>query len=93
KSAKTSESIKKGIITVECVEGAVNFIEWQTKNDQTKSINQIDDIVKLTEKGEELIKQIEAGAKDVFATEYFILHKCISNPAATIPRDHSKHCA
>ncbi|CAB4478163.1 unnamed protein product [Rhizophagus irregularis] len=55
--------IKEGIITIERVEGAVDFIEWRIKTGQTKSTNRIDDIVKLTEKGEELVKQIEAGVK------------------------------
>ncbi|EXX63235.1 hypothetical protein RirG_154180 [Rhizophagus irregularis DAOM 197198w] len=60
---KTPELVKEGIITIERVEGAVDFIEWRTKTGQTKSTNRIDDIVKLTEKGEELVKQIEAGVK------------------------------
>src|SRR6266498_5459754 len=60
---KTSELIREGIISIERVEGAVDFIEWQTKTGQKKSTNRIDDIVKLTEKGEELVKQIEVGVK------------------------------
>ncbi|PKK67602.1 hypothetical protein RhiirC2_713979 [Rhizophagus irregularis] len=34
-----------------------------TKTGQIKSTNRIDDIIKLTEKGEELVRQIEAGVK------------------------------
>ncbi|RIA88190.1 hypothetical protein C1645_877563 [Glomus cerebriforme] len=46
-------------------EGAVDYVEWTTSNGKTKSTNRIDDIIELTEKGEELIKQIQAGtAKD-----------------------------
>ncbi|CAB5217590.1 unnamed protein product [Rhizophagus irregularis] len=60
---KTPELIKEELILVERVEGAVDFIEWRTKTGQTKSTNRIDDIIKLTEKGEELVRQIEAGVK------------------------------
>ncbi|PKK60407.1 hypothetical protein RhiirC2_793359 [Rhizophagus irregularis] len=35
--------VKGGIITIERVKGAVDFIEWQTKIGQTKSTNQIDE--------------------------------------------------
>ncbi|CAB5180887.1 unnamed protein product [Rhizophagus irregularis] len=41
------------------VEGAVDFIEWNTKDGEIKSTHRIDDIVKLTSKGEDYIKQIE----------------------------------
>ena len=57
---RTPELVKAGIISVERVEGAIDFIEWKTKVGQTKSTNRIDDIIKLTEKGEELVEQIEA---------------------------------
>jgi len=52
--------VKAGIISVECVEGAIDFIEWKTKVGQTKSTNRIDDIIKLTKKGKELVEQIKA---------------------------------
>ena len=57
---KTSELIKKGLISISRVEGAVDYIEWNTKNGDIKSTNRIDDIIKLTSKGEEYVKQIEA---------------------------------
>ncbi|CAB4379278.1 unnamed protein product [Rhizophagus irregularis] len=41
------------------IQGAVDFIEWNTKDGEIKSTNRIDDIVKLTSKGEDYIKQIE----------------------------------
>lgn len=58
---KTPELIKKEIISIERVEGAVDFMEWTTKTGQTKSTNRIDDIIKLTEKGEALVKRISEG--------------------------------
>ena len=58
---RTPELVKTGIISIERVEGAIDFVEWKTKIGQTKSTNRVDDILKLTEKGEELVKQIEAG--------------------------------
>ena len=57
---RTPELVKAGIISVEHIEGAIDFIEWKTRVGQTKSTNRIDDIIKLTEKGKELVKQIEA---------------------------------
>src|SRR6266540_3946299 len=57
---RTPELIKAKIISVEHIEGAINFIEWKIKVSQIKLTNRIDDIIKLTEKGEELVKQIEA---------------------------------
>ena len=42
------------------MEGAVDFIEWNTKNGY---VNRIDDIIKLTLEGEEYVKQIERGEK------------------------------
>ncbi len=41
---KTFTLIKEGIILIERVKGAVNFIEWQTKTGQIKSTNWIDDM-------------------------------------------------
>ena len=60
---KTPELIKEGVISIERVEGAIDFIEWETKAGQIKSTNRIDDIIKLTEKGEELVSQIKAKVK------------------------------
>lgn len=62
---KTPDLIKKGIISVKRVEGAVDFIEWKTKTGQTKSTNRIDDIIELTEKGKELVEQIKVGKKKI----------------------------
>ncbi|PKY61806.1 hypothetical protein RhiirA4_432072 [Rhizophagus irregularis] len=56
---RTPELIKADIIKICRVEGAVDFIEWNTKDGEIKSTNRIDDIVKLTSKGEDYIKQIE----------------------------------
>jgi hypothetical protein len=53
---KTPELIKADIISISRVEGAVDFIEWNTKNGETKSTNRIDDIIKLTLKGEKYVK-------------------------------------
>ena len=66
---KTPELIKKGFISIERIEGAVDFIEWTTKTGQTKSTNRIDDIIKLTEKGEALVKRIEEGMEKDKSTD------------------------
>jgi hypothetical protein len=60
---ETSGLIKSGIINVNRVEGAVDFIEWNTKKGDIKSTNRIDDIITLTSKGEEYVKQIETKEK------------------------------
>ncbi|PKB99203.1 hypothetical protein RhiirA5_430119 [Rhizophagus irregularis] len=56
---RTPELIKADVIKICWVEGAVDFIEWNTKDGEIKSTHRIDDIVKLTSKGEDYIKQIE----------------------------------
>ncbi|RIA91845.1 hypothetical protein C1645_821471, partial [Glomus cerebriforme] len=60
---ETAGLIKADIINVSRVEGAIDFIEWNTKKGDTKSTNRIDDIIKLTSKGEEYVKQIETKEK------------------------------
>ncbi len=55
--------VKKGIINVERVEGAVDFVEWTTKVGKTKSTNRVDDILTLTSEGHELLMQINAKEK------------------------------
>jgi hypothetical protein len=59
----TSELIKEGYITVQRVEGAVDFIEWSTRNGKIKSTNRIDDVITLTQKGYELLEQINSKEK------------------------------
>src|SRR6266480_3169097 len=51
------------VISINRVEGAVDFIEWNTKKGDIKSTNRIDDIITLTPIGEEYVKQIEAKEK------------------------------
>src|SRR6266540_3872139 len=55
--------VKKGIINVERVEGAVDFVEWTTKVGKTKSTNRVDDILTLTSEGHKLLMQINAKEK------------------------------
>jgi hypothetical protein len=57
------ELIKEKIITVDRVEGAIDYIEWKTNKGEKKSTNRIDDIIHLTPMGEEYVKEIEAGKK------------------------------
>src|ERR1044071_9263760 len=45
---RTTELIKADIISINRVEGAVDFIEWNTKKGDIKSTNRIDDIITLT---------------------------------------------
>ena len=59
----TSNLVKEEIINIEKVEGAVDFAEWTTKTNKTKSTNRIDDILTLTSKGHDLLKQINAKEK------------------------------
>jgi hypothetical protein len=50
----------EGYVTIQRVEGAVISIEWSTRNGKIKSTNRIDDVVTLTEKGYELLEQINS---------------------------------
>ena len=59
----TSEFVKEEYITLQRVEGAVDFMEWQTRAGKTKSTNRIDDIIVLTSKGNELLEQINSKKK------------------------------
>ena len=59
----TSSLVKKEIINVERVEGAVDFAEWTTKTNEIKSTNRIDDVLILTSKGHELLEQINSKNK------------------------------
>ncbi len=54
----TPALIKAGILTIERVQGAADYLEWTTKLGTKKSTNRIDDIVVLTPKGNELLSQI-----------------------------------
>ncbi|RHZ45370.1 hypothetical protein Glove_680g85 [Diversispora epigaea] len=58
----TPQLIKEQIIKLCRVEGAVDFLEWECIG-KKKSTNRIDDIIELTTKGEEYIKEIQVGIK------------------------------
>ena len=60
----TSELVKEEYITIQRVEGAVDFMEWQTRTGKTNSTNTIDDIIVLTSKGNELLGQINSKKRD-----------------------------
>src|SRR5689334_9145716 len=57
---KTTKLIHDKLITLNRVDGAVDFTEWLASGNQ-KSTNRIDDILKLTDKGQEYVNQIQAG--------------------------------
>lgn len=61
----TLKLVSDGILTVERVQGAVDYLSWKTKNGMVKSTNRIDDCLVLTSLGRDLVSQIELGlAKD-----------------------------
>ena len=61
----TPKLVKAGILTVEHVQGAVDYLAWKTRTGTVKSTNRIDDILVLTSLGRELVSQIDSGlAKD-----------------------------
>ena len=51
----TPSFVKEGIINIERVEGAVDFVEWKTKVGNTKSTNKINNILTLISKRYELL--------------------------------------
>ena len=71
---KTSELVNENIINVNRVEGAVDYIEWSTKKGSTKSMNRIDNIIKLTSEGDEYVRQIEAGEKKDKLCWYWVMY-------------------
>ncbi|CAG8728476.1 10765_t:CDS:1, partial [Racocetra fulgida] len=56
---KTLQLIHDKLIMLCRVDGAVDFTEWVASGKQ-KSTNHIDDILKLTDKGQEYVNQIQA---------------------------------
>ena len=59
----TSGLVKEGIVNLERVEGAIDYMEWTTKTGKTKSTNRIDDVLTLISEGYELLEQINAKEK------------------------------
>ena len=55
----TPKLVKAGVLTVERVTGAVDHLEWKTKNGTVKSTNRIDDVLVLTSLGRDLVSQID----------------------------------
>ncbi|CAG8838262.1 35277_t:CDS:2, partial [Gigaspora margarita] len=63
-SLPISQNIRyKGLITVERVEGSVDYLGWKTNKGHSKSTNQLDDILRLTENRRLRVQQIRAGIK------------------------------
>jgi hypothetical protein len=54
----TPSLVKTGILTVERVQGAADYLEWETKSGTKKSTNRIDDILVLTSEGNDLLSKI-----------------------------------
>ena len=71
---KTSELVNENIITINRVEGAVDYIEWNTKKGSTKSTNRIDDVIKLTPEGDKYVRQIEAREKKDKLCWYWVMY-------------------
>ncbi|CAG8735385.1 20649_t:CDS:2, partial [Cetraspora pellucida] len=62
------------------VEGAIDYIGWMTKDGYLKSTNHLDDILELTEKGNECISNIQNGnAHDICNCSNFKLKNNVSN--------------
>ena len=51
----TPKLVKAGILTIERVQGAVDYLAWKTKKGTVKSTNRIDDILVLTSLGRDLV--------------------------------------
>ncbi|CAG8776721.1 13245_t:CDS:1, partial [Rhizophagus irregularis] len=50
----TPKLVKAGILTVERVQEAIDYLTWKTKTGTVKSTNRIDDILVLTSLGRDL---------------------------------------
>ena len=63
---RLNDAVKQGLIYLERVEGAIDYIAWETAHGQRKSTNRLDDILRLTESGRRRVEQIKAGnQKDI----------------------------
>ncbi|CAG8814545.1 16398_t:CDS:2, partial [Gigaspora margarita] len=60
---RVNDVVKQELITVECVEGSVDYLGWKTNKGHSKSTNQLDDILRLTENGRLRVQQIRARIK------------------------------
>ncbi|CAG8829722.1 21731_t:CDS:2 [Cetraspora pellucida] len=47
-----------GLITVECVEGSIDYLGWKTEKGQYKSTNRLNNVLQLTENGKHQVQQI-----------------------------------
>ncbi|CAG8690329.1 2176_t:CDS:2, partial [Cetraspora pellucida] len=52
-------NIKAGLITLKCVEGAINYLSWKTIQGQNKLMNRLDEIIELTDKCCEQVAKIK----------------------------------
>ncbi|KAF0555766.1 gephyrin: PROVISIONAL [Gigaspora margarita] len=59
---RTPLLINQGLITLCRVKGAADFIEWEAAGNK-QSTNRIDDIIKLTAKGQDYVQEIQTGVK------------------------------
>ncbi|CAG8755589.1 28779_t:CDS:2 [Racocetra persica] len=57
-----NQNIKTGLITLKRVEGAIDYLSWKTIQGQNKSMNRLDDIIELTNKGHERVAKIKQNA-------------------------------
>jgi hypothetical protein len=70
----TSKLVKAGILTVERVQGAIDYLAWKTKTGTVKSTNRIDDILVLTSLGRDLVSQIELGLAKNQQCWYWVMY-------------------
>ncbi|RIB29556.1 hypothetical protein C2G38_2027616 [Gigaspora rosea] len=60
---RVNDTVKQGLITVERVEGSVDYLSWKTNKGHSKSTNRLDNILRLTENERCRVQQICAGIK------------------------------
>ncbi|CAB4395224.1 unnamed protein product [Rhizophagus irregularis] len=70
----TPKLVKAGILTVERVQGAIDYLAWKTKTGTVKSTNRIDDILVLTSLGRDLVSQIELGLAKNQQCWYWVMY-------------------
>ncbi|CAG8694776.1 2596_t:CDS:2, partial [Gigaspora rosea] len=80
---RVNDAVKLGFITVERVEGSVDYLCWKTEKGQNKSTNRLDDSLRLTESGKHRVQQILAGEKIDLQVWHWVwfcsgkdMHKC-----------------
>ncbi|CAG8648358.1 11757_t:CDS:2 [Paraglomus brasilianum] len=70
---KVNKAINTGLVTLQRVEGAIDFIGWTTVKNEDKSTNRLDDTLRLTDAGRARVNQVKQGVARDMCVWYWVL--------------------